>query len=143
MVSDNFLIMTSIWTIKAYIMCLHSNLSQSADWFNLIYIFLGVVLYINCASILRFNYIHYDKSHGAIYKSIEVLDKMGMDIIETGDPDAFKLYLSETDNTICGRHPISVFLHVTLLFSFWQIVFSWKLFPFLLSMWLCTKPMPS
>ncbi|CAN4076903.1 unnamed protein product [Withania somnifera] len=60
----------------------------------------------------RFNYMHYDKSHGAIYKSIEALDKMGMDIIETGDPDAFKQYLLETDNTICGRHPISVFLHM-------------------------------
>ncbi|KAL6523889.1 hypothetical protein OROMI_030984 [Orobanche minor] len=60
----------------------------------------------------RFHYTHYDKKHGAIYKSIEALDKMGMDIIETGDPDAFKQYLSETDNTICGRHPISVFLHM-------------------------------
>ncbi|CAI9092661.1 OLC1v1027971C1 [Oldenlandia corymbosa var. corymbosa] len=61
----------------------------------------------------RFNYTRYDKKHGAIYKSIEALDKMGMDIIETGDPDAFKNYLLETDNTICGRHPISVFLHMT------------------------------
>lgn len=57
--------------------------------------------------------MHYDKKHGAIYKSIEALDRMGMDIIETGDPDAFKQYLSEYDNTICGRHPISVFLHVS------------------------------
>lgn len=61
----------------------------------------------------RFNYTRYDKKHGAIYKSIEALDKMGMDIIETGDPDAFKNYLLETDNTICGRHPISVFLNVS------------------------------
>ncbi|CAK9146447.1 unnamed protein product [Ilex paraguariensis] len=60
----------------------------------------------------RFNYMHYDKKHGAIHKSIEALDKMGMDIIETGDPDAFKQYLLDTDNTICGRHPISVFLHM-------------------------------
>ncbi|KAJ9184054.1 hypothetical protein P3X46_007836 [Hevea brasiliensis] len=60
----------------------------------------------------RFNYMHYDKKHGAIHKSIEALDKMGMDIIETGDPDAFKQYLQEYDNTICGRHPISVFLHM-------------------------------
>uniref|UniRef100_A0A2P2KCZ6 Protein MEMO1 n=2 Tax=Rhizophora mucronata TaxID=61149 RepID=A0A2P2KCZ6_RHIMU len=60
----------------------------------------------------RFNYMHYDKKHGAIHKSIEALDKMGMDIIETGDPDAFKQYLLEYDNTICGRHPISVFLHM-------------------------------
>ncbi|CAL5440143.1 unnamed protein product [Camellia sinensis] len=60
----------------------------------------------------RFNYTHYDKNHGAIHKSIEALDRMGMDIIETGDPDAFKQYLLEYENTICGRHPISVFLHM-------------------------------
>ncbi|KAL6215067.1 hypothetical protein ACLB2K_014498 [Fragaria x ananassa] len=60
----------------------------------------------------RFNYMHYDKKHGAIHRSIEALDRMGMDIIETGNPDAFKQYLSEYDNTICGRHPISVFLHM-------------------------------
>ncbi|KAJ9702702.1 hypothetical protein PVL29_004434 [Vitis rotundifolia] len=60
----------------------------------------------------RFNYVHYDKKFGAIHKSIEALDRMGMDIIETGDPDAFKRYLLEFDNTICGRHPISVFLHM-------------------------------
>lgn len=59
--------------------------------------------------------MHYDKKHGPIYKSIEALDKMGMDIIETGDPDSFKQYLLEYDNTICGRHPISVFLHVSSL----------------------------
>lgn len=64
---------------------------------------------------IRFNYMYHDKNHGPIYKSIEALDKMGMDIIETGDPDAFKKYLSEYDNTICGRHPISVFLHVSAL----------------------------
>ncbi|KAL6985229.1 hypothetical protein U1Q18_018607, partial [Sarracenia purpurea var. burkii] len=60
----------------------------------------------------RFNYMHHDKKYGAIYKSIEALDRMGMDIIETGDPDAFKQYLLDYDNTICGRHPISVFLHM-------------------------------
>lgn len=57
--------------------------------------------------------MHYDKKHGPIYKSIEALDHMGMDKIETGDPEAFKKYLQEYDNTICGRHPISVFLHVS------------------------------
>ncbi|KAK1287263.1 hypothetical protein QJS10_CPB19g00587 [Acorus calamus] len=60
----------------------------------------------------RFNYTYYDKKHGAIYKSIETLDRMGMNIIETGDADAFKRYLREFDNTICGRHPISVCLHM-------------------------------
>lgn len=38
---------------------------------------------------------------------------MGMDIIETGDADSFKQYLQQYENTICGRHPISVFLHVS------------------------------
>ncbi|KAL5697820.1 hypothetical protein ACHQM5_028941 [Ranunculus cassubicifolius] len=60
----------------------------------------------------RFNYTHYERKYGAIYKSIEALDRMGMDIIETGDANAFKEYLSEFENTICGRHPISVFLHM-------------------------------
>ncbi|KAK9100536.1 hypothetical protein Scep_023966 [Stephania cephalantha] len=60
----------------------------------------------------RFRYTHFDKKYGAIYKSIEALDRMGMDIIETVDPNAFKEYLSAYDNTICGRHPISVFLYM-------------------------------
>ena len=69
--------------------------------------------YLTFAFGVRFNYMHYEKKYGAIHKSIEALDKMGMDIIETGDADAFKQYLLEYDNTICGRHPISVFLHVS------------------------------
>ncbi|XP_006659272.1 protein MEMO1 isoform X2 [Oryza brachyantha] len=60
----------------------------------------------------RFSYTYYDKSHGAIHKSIEALDRMGMEIIETGNPNAFKQYLQEYENTICGRHPISVFLNM-------------------------------
>ncbi|XP_051208002.1 uncharacterized protein [Lolium perenne] len=60
----------------------------------------------------RFSYTYYDKNHGAIHQSIEALDRLGMEIIETGDPDAFKQYLQEYENTICGRHPISVLLHM-------------------------------
>ncbi|KAL8162007.1 hypothetical protein V2J09_013496 [Rumex salicifolius] len=60
----------------------------------------------------RFNFQYYDKKHGEIHNSIEALDRMGMEIIETGDPDAFKQYLLKYDNTICGRHPIGVFLHM-------------------------------
>ncbi|XP_057967315.1 uncharacterized protein LOC131157291 [Malania oleifera] len=60
----------------------------------------------------RFNYMHYDQKYGHVYKSIEALDQMGMDTIEIGDPDAFKDYLLKYKNTICGRHPISVFLHM-------------------------------
>ncbi|KAI3510121.1 hypothetical protein L1887_25651 [Cichorium endivia] len=70
---------------------------------------------VSTESEAMFNYMHYDKKHGAIHKSIEALDKMGMEIIETGDLDEFKRYLLETDNTICGPHPISVFLHVDKL----------------------------
>lgn len=66
--------------------------------------------------LFRFNYTYHNKEHGPIYKSIEALDHMAMDIIETGDPNAFKQYLLEYENTICGRHPISVFLHVSLIY---------------------------
>lgn len=62
---------------------------------------------------IRFSYTYYDKKHGPIYKSIEALDRMGMEIIETGDADSFKRYLQQYENTICGRHPISVFLNVS------------------------------
>uniref|UniRef100_D3TP51 Putative dioxygenase n=1 Tax=Glossina morsitans morsitans TaxID=37546 RepID=D3TP51_GLOMM len=59
----------------------------------------------------RFNYTYYDKSSGPIYKSIESLDKRGMEIIETLDPASFTSYLREYNNTICGRHPIGVLLN--------------------------------
>lgn len=34
-----------------------------------------------------------------------------MDLIEKQDPEGFHKYLQETENTICGRHPIAVFLN--------------------------------
>lgn len=34
---------------------------------------------------------------------------------EQGNPKIFTKYLEETANTICGRHPISVFLNVSIL----------------------------
>lgn len=43
-----------------------------------------------------------------IHKSIEDLDKRGIQAIETGSHKAFVEYLKETKNTICGRHPIGV-----------------------------------
>ena len=49
---------------------------------------------------------------GPIYKSIEALDRAGMEAIETGDPAAFHQYLAKTQNTICGRHPICILLQV-------------------------------
>ncbi len=49
---------------------------------------------------------------GAIHDSIQWLDHMGMGIIEQGDAAAFRQYLKQYGNTICGRRPISVFLNV-------------------------------
>ncbi|XP_053402086.1 protein MEMO1-like [Mercenaria mercenaria] len=59
----------------------------------------------------RFNYTFYDKSQGDIWKSIESLDKMGMDKIEKLDAKGFNEYLKQYQNTICGRYPIGVLLH--------------------------------
>ena len=39
----------------------------------------------------------------------------GMARIESLDPHAFSAYLNETQNTICGRHPIAVLLNVSLV----------------------------
>jgi len=58
----------------------------------------------------RFRYQHYDRSDGAIHEHIAALDHRGMAAIEAQDADAFRAYLRETDNTICGRHPIGVLL---------------------------------
>lgn len=46
-----------------------------------------------------------------IHEYIEYLDKKGMNLIEMQRPGAFADYLRESSNTICGRHPISVWLH--------------------------------
>jgi len=59
----------------------------------------------------RFRYTYYEQSQGKIYQSIQNLDKMGMDIIETLNPASFTEYLKKYGNTICGRHPIGVLLN--------------------------------
>lgn len=58
----------------------------------------------------RFRYTYSEKACGPIYKSIEKLDKAGMDLIETLKPQPFCEYMQRYNNTICGRHPIGVFL---------------------------------
>ncbi|GBG93126.1 hypothetical protein CBR_g59364 [Chara braunii] len=60
----------------------------------------------------RFNYTRHEKKREPIYKAIEALDHRGMDLIEIGDPEAFTEYLQESENTICGRHPIGILLHI-------------------------------
>jgi len=46
-----------------------------------------------------------------VYEYIEYLDRKGMDLIQLQRPGAFADYLRESSNTICGRHPISVWLN--------------------------------
>jgi AmmeMemoRadiSam system protein B len=58
-----------------------------------------------------FDFTYYDKKDGEIHQSIERLDKEGIKYIEEQDIEAFSSYLEETENTICGRHPISVLLN--------------------------------
>jgi len=60
----------------------------------------------------RFRYTHYDSSAGEIYQSIKALDHAGMNIIERMDAPGFTTYLKQYGNTICGRHPIGVFLNM-------------------------------
>ncbi|KAJ2800432.1 hypothetical protein H4R20_004066 [Coemansia guatemalensis] len=45
-----------------------------------------------------------------VWQSIERLDFDGMEAITHIDHARFKQYLDETENTICGRHPIGVLL---------------------------------
>ncbi|KAL0483428.1 hypothetical protein AKO1_014763 [Acrasis kona] len=59
----------------------------------------------------RFSYQYYDKTKGAIHESIKSLDRLGMEAIESLDPDTFTAYLKKFKNTICGRNPILLLLH--------------------------------
>eukprot|EP00540_Astrosyne_radiata_P020973 CAMPEP_0116848246 /NCGR_PEP_ID=MMETSP0418-20121206/14887_1 /TAXON_ID=1158023 /ORGANISM="Astrosyne radiata, Strain 13vi08-1A" /LENGTH=317 /DNA_ID=CAMNT_0004479789 /DNA_START=73 /DNA_END=1026 /DNA_ORIENTATION=+ len=46
-----------------------------------------------------------------IHEAIRILDHEGMKHMEMQQPGAFAKYLKETQNTICGRHPIGIWLH--------------------------------
>ena len=45
-----------------------------------------------------------------IHESISAVDKKSMDAVEGGSHREFLQHLRETGNTVCGRHPIGVFL---------------------------------
>ena len=47
-----------------------------------------------------------------IWEFIQALDMAGIELIEKQDHAAFNTYCEETDNTICGRHPIGILLAV-------------------------------
>lgn len=57
-----------------------------------------------------FDFTYYEKADGEIYKSIEKLDKEGISYIEKQDPEGFYNYVEDSENTICGKNPIGVFL---------------------------------
>lgn len=61
----------------------------------------------------RFDYVRTkDGMDGEpIWKAIQRLDTNGMQAICSLDPSTFQGYLKSTGNTICGRHPIAVYLH--------------------------------
>ncbi|OAF66240.1 Mediator of ErbB2-driven cell motility 1 [Intoshia linei] len=72
----------------------------------------------------RFGYQFYDNSQGQIFKSIENMDMMGMNIIKTLNPDAFIKYLEDSKNTICGREAITLMMKII---SILNIDNSWKI----------------
>ena len=60
----------------------------------------------------RFGYTPWEGEEDGtpLHTSIEALDRTAMRIIEAKDADGFERYLAEKKNTICGRHPIGVYL---------------------------------
>lgn len=58
----------------------------------------------------RFRFTPVDPAHGAIHRSIEAMDRQGMDCIAAQDCEGWRKYLQTTHNTICGRAPISILL---------------------------------
>lgn len=60
----------------------------------------------------RFDFQHRYPEEQIIWKSIEKLDRCGMDKIEAQSFSEFEKYLSDTKNTICGRRPIALLLSI-------------------------------
>lgn len=58
----------------------------------------------------RFRYQPYNADKGDIHQYIEWLDKEAIALIESHSHEGFVEYLSETDNTICGREAIKLLL---------------------------------
>ena len=60
----------------------------------------------------NFQFMHQFPDEPVIHKSIERLDRQGMDLIESQCFADFTTYLNETNNTICGRHPIQLLVSI-------------------------------
>lgn len=61
----------------------------------------------------RFRYQPCGSGTEPIFQYISNLDHRGMSLIELQQPGAFAAYIRETKNSICGRHPVAVWLHAT------------------------------
>jgi hypothetical protein len=83
----------------------------------------------NVLCVLSSDFMHWGSRFGyqptvvckPIHEHISELDKRGMDLIQGQEPEAFAKYLKETKNTICGRHPISVWLQAVQVNSSSQV----------------------
>jgi AmmeMemoRadiSam system protein B len=53
---------------------------------------------------------HNVATDGPISKSVDKLDGLAIEAVETGDHEKFVDNLKETQNTVCGRHPIGVMM---------------------------------
>ena len=62
----------------------------------------------------RFRFSPHQPGSQHIFEQIEALDREAMGLIEEGTPEQFRGYLERTGNTICGRHPIGVLMHLIL-----------------------------
>lgn len=60
----------------------------------------------------RFRYTFYDEAQGPIWKSIQWLDHLAMEAIESGLPGPFAKVQDTYTNTICGQHPIAILLNM-------------------------------
>ncbi|KAJ6234226.1 protein memo1 [Anaeramoeba flamelloides] len=58
----------------------------------------------------NFDYQKTIKGVSPIWKSIEKIDRLGMDAIETLQPNLFTKYLEKYENTICGSAPLLLFM---------------------------------
>lgn len=59
-----------------------------------------------------FDYCPVGEDKEPVSDFIKRLDHEGMEAIEEQDGEKFDKYLKDTENTICGRHPISVLLAI-------------------------------
>ena len=66
-------------------------------------------------------------SDAPIYKSIEELDRLGMELIKNMDLEGFRKYLKTTRNTICGRNPIQLMMNIVIRSGKVDKVFNYRM----------------